>query len=80
MMGGWVTIMTHRELNTLYIGVTDDGARRAWAHREGLASVFTSRYRLTRLVFMERHEEIEIAIPREKSLRRLCQQFRRAVC
>ena len=68
-MGGWVYIMTDRPFGTLYIGVTNDMARRAWEHRQGSGSAFTTRYRLSRLVFMERHEDIETAIRRESSLK-----------
>ncbi len=41
MRGGWVYIMTNRPNGTLYVGVTNDIARRAWEHREGLADGFT---------------------------------------
>jgi putative endonuclease len=70
MKGGWVYIVTNRPFGTLYIGVTNDIARRAWEHRQGLGSGFTARHDLTRLVYMERHEDIEIAIQRETSLKR----------
>jgi putative endonuclease len=43
--------MTNRPNGTLYVGVTDDLARRAWEHREGLADGFTKRYGLRRLVY-----------------------------
>ena len=76
MMGGWVYIMTNRPFGTLYVGVTSDIARRAWEHRQGTASGFTSRYRLTRLVFMERHEEIEVAIRREKRFKHWPRQWK----
>ncbi len=69
MKGGWVYIMTNKAFGTLYIGVTSDIARRAWEHRHGIIAGFTSRYRLTRLVYMERHENILTAIQREKSLK-----------
>jgi putative endonuclease len=49
--------------------VTNDIARRAWEHRQGAGSTFTSRYRLFRLVYMERHEEILAAIQREKNMK-----------
>jgi putative endonuclease len=39
-------------------------------HREGTASRFTRRYYLKRLIYAERHEEIETAIQRETSLKR----------
>ena len=70
MMGGWVYIVTNRPWGTLYAGVTNDIARRAWEHRSGTGSAFTSRYMLTRLVYMERHDDIVTAIQREKSLKR----------
>jgi putative endonuclease len=70
MKGGWVYIMTNRPNGTLYTGVTSDLARRAWEHREGVVEGFTKAHGLKRLVYAERHDEIEIAIQREKSLKR----------
>ncbi|MBV8563837.1 MAG: GIY-YIG nuclease family protein [Methylobacteriaceae bacterium] len=69
MRGGWVYIMTNRPNGTLYIGVTNDIARRAYEHREGLIEGFTKRYGLKRLVYMEAHADIRDAIQREKSLK-----------
>src|SRR3984893_5225843 len=43
-MPGWVYIMTNRRNGTLYVGVTDDLARRAWEHRAGLVEGFTKQY------------------------------------
>ena len=68
--GGWVYIMTNHPNGTLYIGVTNDLVRRVLEHREGTASRFTRRYYLKRLIYAERHEEIETAIQRETSLKR----------
>ena len=67
--GGWVYIMTNRPNGTLYLGVTSDIVRRAWEHREGLLEGFTKRYRLTRLVYAERHDEIAAAIQRERTMK-----------
>jgi putative endonuclease len=69
MQGGWVYIVTNRPNGTLYVGVTSDLARRAWEHREGVAEGFTKRYRLKRLVYAERHDDIRAAIQREKNLK-----------
>jgi putative endonuclease len=41
MRGGWVYIMTNRPNGTLYLGVTNDLARRAFEHREGRSRGFT---------------------------------------
>ena len=69
MQGGWVCIVTNRPNGTLCVGVTSDLARRAWEHREGVAEGFTKRYGLKRLVYAERHEDIRIAIQRERNIK-----------
>jgi putative endonuclease len=62
--------MTNRPFGTLYVGVTNDIARRASGHRQGTGSLFTSRYGLTRLIYMDRHEDIATAIQRETRIKR----------
>ncbi|MBO6680426.1 GIY-YIG nuclease family protein, partial [Parvibaculum sp.] len=69
MSGGWVYIVTNRKRGTLYTGVTSDIARRAWEHREGVVEGFTLRYRLKRLVHVERFDDIRDAIQREKNIK-----------
>ncbi len=69
MSGGWVYIMTNRPNGTLYVGVTNDLARRVWEHREGLADGFTKKYGLKRLVYAEPHADIRLALQREKNLK-----------
>jgi putative endonuclease len=70
MQGGCVYIMTNSSSSTLYIGVTNDLARRVWEHRQGAGNAFTRRYYLKRLVYAERHYDIQTAIQRETSLKR----------
>ena len=67
--GGFVYIMTNRRHGTLYVGVTACLTRRVAAHRRGEGSQFVRRYNLHRLVYVERHGEIESAIVREKQLK-----------
>ena len=64
----WVYIMTNRS-GTLYIGVTNNLARRVYEHRHNLLSGFTSRYRIDRLVHAESFSEVLDAIAREKQLK-----------
>jgi putative endonuclease len=50
-------------------GVTSNIARRAREHREGVADGFTKRYDIKRIVYIERHEDIRVAIQREKNVK-----------
>ena len=67
--GGYTYIMTNKAKGVLYIGVTVDLAARAAQHRTGTGSAFCKRYGLTRLVLAEHHDDIALAIAREKSLK-----------
>jgi putative endonuclease len=69
MKGGWVYIMTSRPNGTLYIGVTNNIARRAFEHRTNIGSRFCKRYGLNRLVYVEWHDDILAAIQREKNMK-----------
>ena len=68
-MSAWVYIMSNRKDGVLYIGVTADLSRRIIQHREGKGSAFCRRYGLTRLVYAEKHDSIEDAIAREKTMK-----------
>ena len=61
--------MTNRKNGMLYIGVTSDLARRVSEHRMGVVAGFTKHYGLKRLVHAERHETIQLAIQREKTMK-----------
>ena len=69
-MPHYVYILSNRPRGRLYVGVTNDLARRTWEHREGAVEGFTKRYDLKTLVYMEQHEDIREAIAREKKLKR----------
>jgi len=56
---------------TLYVGVTNDLERRVIEHRNKTYPGFTSRYGLVDLVYFEAGEDIESAISREKTDKRL---------
>jgi putative endonuclease len=64
-----VYIMTNKYDTVLYTGVTNNLKRRVWEHKEGLGSLFTSRYRVTKLVYYEVYENINLAIAREKQIK-----------
>lgn len=66
----WVYILASKKNGTLYIGVTNDLARRSFEHRSGRGSEFSSRYGVKTLVWFEEYGEINEAIAREKQLKR----------
>lgn len=68
-MGGYVYIMASAPYGTLYIGVTNNIARRVHEHREGVGSAFCRKYGVSRLVHLETFESIQNAIHREKRLK-----------
>lgn len=69
-MRAFVYILASRRNGTLYIGSTDDLARRVWQHRNGKGSVFCRKYRVFHLVHIEGYDTTAEAILREKRLKR----------
>ncbi|MEI6180952.1 MAG: GIY-YIG nuclease family protein [Chloroflexales bacterium] len=67
-MNYYVYIMTNHS-RTLYTGVTNNLVRRVYEHQHHLVPGFTSRYKLTQLVFYEETASIEAAIAREKQIK-----------
>jgi putative endonuclease len=66
----WVYIMASGRNGTLYIGVTNDLARRVGEHRKGLAEGFTKKYGVKMLVYSEIFDDIQTAIARETRLKK----------
>jgi putative endonuclease len=66
----WVYILASRPHGTLYIGVTNNLARRMEQHRLGRGSEFVAHYNVNRLVHVEPFDRPYEAIQREKQLKR----------
>jgi putative endonuclease len=66
----YVYILASQPNGTLYIGVTNNIARRVWQHQQGLVEGFTKRYNVHRLVYCESFEHPQDAILREKRLKK----------
>ena len=64
---------------TLYVGVTNDLNRRVAEHRAGEGSKFVAKHGVTRLVWFEEHEDIELAILREKRIKRWARAWKLAL-
>ena len=63
-------ILTNKYNEVLYIGVTNDLERRVAEHRSGMIPGFTQKYNCHKLVYYEEYSEVEMAIAREKQLKK----------
>ena len=61
--------MTNTHNTVLYTGVTNDLHRRVLEHRTGKGGLFTKKYNVTKLVYYESGDDINIAIFREKQIK-----------
>ncbi|EKE74860.1 putative endonuclease [Oceanibaculum indicum] len=68
-MAYYVYILASGRNGTLYVGVTGNLPRRIYEHREELVPGFTKQYGVKRLVYAEAHEDVRIALQREKNLK-----------
>ena len=67
----FVYILTNKDNNVLYTGVTTDLTLRINQHRNKTFGGFSARYNLTKLVYFEEWPNITSAIQREKAIKRL---------
>lgn len=65
----YVYMLTNITNKVLYIGVTNNLARRLYEHKTGLFEGFTKRYHVDKLVYYEHFFNINDAIAREKQLK-----------
>lgn len=66
----FVYILASRRNGTLYIGVTNDLIRRVYQHKNDFVDGFTYKYGVHKLVYFEQYGDIELAIQREKRLKK----------
>jgi len=60
--------MTNKS-KTLYTGVTNNLQRRVIEHKQKMATGFTEKYNINRLVFYEETSDVRAAISREKQIK-----------
>jgi len=65
----YVYILTNDTGTVLYVGITRDLSTRVEQHESGWGGGFTSKYRASRLVYFETHENVLNAIAREKQIK-----------
>jgi putative endonuclease len=66
----YVYVLASERNGTLYIGVTNNIVRRVYEHREGLVEGFTRQYAVKQLVHFEEYSDVQLAIQREKRLKK----------
>ncbi|MBU1101970.1 MAG: GIY-YIG nuclease family protein [Bacteroidetes bacterium] len=68
MKNYYIYIMTNNS-KTLYIGMTNNLERRVYEHKNSLVKGFTSKYKITKLVYYEMTNDVNTALNREKQLK-----------
>ena len=75
----FVYFLASKPHGTLYVGVTNDLARRVAEHREGLVPGFTKKHSVHILVWFEEYGDINDAIAQEKRLKRWRRDWKRSL-
>ncbi|MEO5927085.1 MAG: GIY-YIG nuclease family protein [Patescibacteria group bacterium] len=65
-----VYILSSYPRGPLYIGVTSNLEKRIYEHRLGIKCAFSKKYSLHRLVYYEQTTDVQVALAREKQLKR----------
>jgi putative endonuclease len=65
----YVYILTTQNNTTMYIGVTNDLHRRILEHKDRMASKFTAKYNIDKLVYFEQTSDVLSALNREKEIK-----------
>ena len=77
---GYVYIMTNKNRTTLYIEVTNNLCRRIYEHKNHLIkNAFTAKYNLEYCIYFEEFQYFDIAIQREKELKKWNRQKKEAL-
>jgi putative endonuclease len=66
----WVYILTNRNNSVLYIGITNDIARRTWELRESTGANFPAMYQCKKLIYCEHYTNVHEALDRETQLKK----------
>lgn len=72
----YVYILASKKNGTLYIGVTSNLLRRVYEHKNNLIDGFTKKYHVHQLVYYEGTEAVDVAITREKQMKKWKRQWK----
>jgi len=65
----YVYMLTNKNNNVLYTGVTNDLKRRLYEHKNKFVDGFTKKYNVYKLVYYEITNDVNSAIAREKQIK-----------
>ena len=65
----YVYIMTNVRNTVLYTGITNNLYRRVFEHKHKLREGFTKKYNVTKIVYYEVFDDVQLAITREKQIK-----------
>lgn len=72
-------MVTNERLSALYIGVTDNLARRMTEHRNGIKDDYAKKYGCKTLVYVEHAKDMPSALAREKELKAMSRDKQDAI-
>jgi len=75
----FVYILASRKNGTLYTGVTSNLIQRVYQHKNNLIKGFSKKYGVHVLVYYESHDTMEVAITREKQIKKWKRQWKIAL-
>ena len=77
--GGYVYIISNKNMTVLYTGVTSNLQSRIYEHKIGEGSKFAKKYNCTDLVYYESFVDIESAITKEKQIKKWKREYKENV-
>jgi putative endonuclease len=65
----YIYILANKRNGTLYVGMTNDLARRVYEHKNDFVQGFTKKYGVHCLVYYEQCDDFDSALQREKQIK-----------
>lgn len=66
----YVYVLTNKTHRVLYVGVTNNLIRRLSEHNNHASDGFSTKYNVTKLIYVEQTHDVSAALAREKQLKR----------
>jgi len=66
----YVYILTNKSNTVMYVGMTNNLARRFFEHKNKLYDGFTKKYNVEKLVYFEESNQVDVVLNREKEIKK----------